>query len=77
MAAWRERAKANEQRQSSGQAIRLEARFEVGNPVYAVDPQKGKLDPQLLGSFQVTKVHKNNTYTIKDVLSNAKKLHHD
>ncbi|KAJ9082115.1 hypothetical protein DSO57_1007447 [Entomophthora muscae] len=55
----------------------LKARYAVGDPVYTLNPNSAKLEPNHLGPFKIAEVYENHTYQLEDAQGNTKKLHHD
>ncbi|KAJ9063948.1 hypothetical protein DSO57_1035550 [Entomophthora muscae] len=47
------------------------------HPVYTLNPNSAKLEPNHLGPFKIAAVYDNHTYQLKDAQGNTKKLHHD
>ncbi|KAJ9078184.1 hypothetical protein DSO57_1009358 [Entomophthora muscae] len=72
---WRAKAQEIEHKQIEGGTKHLESRYAVGDPVYTLNPNSAKLDPNHLGPFKVAVVYDNHTYQLKDAQGNTKKLH--
>ncbi|KAJ9067183.1 hypothetical protein DSO57_1002246 [Entomophthora muscae] len=74
---WRAKAQEIKHKQISGGAKHLKARYAVGDPIYTLNPNSAKLEPNHLGPFKIAAVYDNHTYQLKDAQGNTKKLHHD
>ncbi|KAJ9085503.1 hypothetical protein DSO57_1013158 [Entomophthora muscae] len=74
---WCEKAWDIEHKQIDGGTRHLEARYAVGDSVYALNPNSAKLEPNHLGPFKIAAVYDNHTYQLEDAQENTKKLHHN
>ncbi|KAJ9058054.1 hypothetical protein DSO57_1016394 [Entomophthora muscae] len=55
----------------------LEARYTIGDPIYALNPNSAKLKPNHMRPFNIATVYDSHTYQLEDAQGNTKKLHHD
>ncbi|KAJ9071518.1 hypothetical protein DSO57_1036114 [Entomophthora muscae] len=55
----------------------LELTVNIGDPVYTLNPNSAKLEPNHLGPFKVAAVYDNHTYQLEDAQGNTKKLDHN
>ncbi|KAJ9069263.1 hypothetical protein DSO57_1020211 [Entomophthora muscae] len=74
---WCAKAQEIKHKQIEGGTKHLKARYTVGDPVYTLNPNSAKLDPNHLGPFKIAAVCNNHTYQLKDAQGNTKKLHHN
>ncbi|KAJ9064201.1 hypothetical protein DSO57_1032956 [Entomophthora muscae] len=74
---WRAKAWEIKHKQIEGGTKHLEARYAIGDPVYTLNPNSAKLEPNHLGPFKIAAVYDNHTYQLEDAQGNTKKLHHD
>ncbi|KAJ9048719.1 hypothetical protein DSO57_1032036 [Entomophthora muscae] len=74
---WRAKAQEIEHKWIAGGIKHLSARYATGDPVYTLNPNPAKLEPNHLGPFKVAAVYDNHTYQLEDAQGNTKKLHHD
>ncbi|KAJ9048201.1 hypothetical protein DSO57_1037395 [Entomophthora muscae] len=74
---WRAKAQEIKHKQIAGRTKHLKARYAIGDPVYTLNPNSAKLEPNHLGPFKVAAVYDNHTYQLEDAQGNTKKLHHN
>ncbi|KAJ9085010.1 hypothetical protein DSO57_1018294 [Entomophthora muscae] len=66
-----------EQEWIKGATKHLKARYSLGNPVFALNPNSTKLEPNHTGPFKIASVYNNHSYQLEDAQLNPKTLHHD
>ncbi|KAJ9058023.1 hypothetical protein DSO57_1016705 [Entomophthora muscae] len=73
------RAKARDvkHKRIAGGTKHLKARYAVGDPIYTLNPNSAKLEPNHLGPFKVAAIYDNHTYQLEDAQGNTKKLHYN
>ncbi|KAJ9060174.1 hypothetical protein DSO57_1033715 [Entomophthora muscae] len=71
------KARDIEHKRIEGGIKHLEARYAVGDPIYALNPNLAKLEPNYLGPFKMAAVYDNHTYQFEDAQGNTKRLHHN
>ena len=74
------RSKASEQglKRVCGQELKKYVKFQINNKVWALNPNKSKLAPELIGSYTVISVNKkHNTCCVQDKRGVQKGLHMD
>ncbi|KAJ9064905.1 hypothetical protein DSO57_1025432 [Entomophthora muscae] len=74
---WRTKARKIKHKRIAGGTKHLEARYAVGDPVYTLNPNSAKLEPNHLGPFKVAAIYDSHTYQLEDAQGNTKKLHHN
>ncbi|KAJ9073837.1 hypothetical protein DSO57_1012374 [Entomophthora muscae] len=74
---WCAKSQDIEHKQIEGDKKHLEVRYTVGDPIYALNPNLTKLEPNYLGPFKIATVYDNHTYKLEDSQENTKTLHHN
>ncbi|KAJ9050067.1 hypothetical protein DSO57_1017904 [Entomophthora muscae] len=74
---WCAKAWEIKHKQIAGGTKHLEARYAVGDPIYTLNPNSTKLEPNHLGLFKVVAVYNNQIYQLEDAQGNTKKLYHN
>ncbi|KAJ9070847.1 hypothetical protein DSO57_1003310 [Entomophthora muscae] len=74
---WRAKAWEIKHKRIAGGTKHLKARYAVDDPVYTLNPNSAKLEPNHLGPFKIAAVYDNHTYQLKNAQGNTKKLHHN